>query len=101
MGFPQLAQLVVQDPDHETYLFRSFDQLTTRTLLQLQSELAHLEKEQQRLDEEGEKLGSNRSVQMMLTRWQSLDDLDDETQKDPDVRRRIELADRIAGKFER
>lgn len=101
MGFPQLADLIARDRDHETYVFRSFSQIATRTLLQLQNELAILEKEQHRLDDDAAKLTSSRQVQIMLTRWRDFDALDKEARCDPEVKQRIELANKIAEKLER
>ena len=101
MGFTQLSDLISQDPDHETYVFRRFDKLAVRTVLQMQSELALLENEQRRLDEEAAKLSPNRRLQMMLTKWESIDRLDDDAKADEDVTKRILLADEIATKLER
>jgi len=101
MGFPHLAHLIAQDPDGELYVFRSFSELGARTLLHLQSEIALLEKEQKRLDEEAANFDADRHVQMMLTRWEGLERLDDEARHNTDVQKRIELADLIATKLER
>ncbi len=101
MGFPQLADIVAQDTDKELYIFRSFNTMSTRILLQLQSELASLEKEQQRLDEEATKIQYDRRLQMMLTSWRSLEDLDSEARSNSEVVQRVELASRIADKLER
>jgi hypothetical protein len=100
MGFPQLSEFVSQDPDHETYVFRSFSKLAARTLLQLQSELSLLEQEQERLDE-ASKSRDNVQVQRMMIFWQSTERWEKDGVQDESVKRRIELADEIAAKIER
>jgi hypothetical protein len=44
-GFPGLAELVAQDRDQETYVFRKFSKLTAWNLIYKQTELASYERE--------------------------------------------------------
>ncbi|CAK1356504.1 hypothetical protein CB0940_10959 [Cercospora beticola] len=49
-GLPGLASFTARDPDHETYIFRRFNDLTARNLLHLQSELLDLRQQLCELD---------------------------------------------------
>jgi hypothetical protein len=42
-GYATAASSIAQDPDKETYVFRRFDRLTARNLLNLQGELLALQ----------------------------------------------------------
>jgi hypothetical protein len=52
IGYPRLAAFIANDEDKSTTIFRRFQRLSARNLLYLESELADLEEEQSRLDEE-------------------------------------------------
>jgi len=49
-GYATVANSIAQDPDKETYVFRRFDRLTARNLLNLQGELLVLQSELDALD---------------------------------------------------
>jgi hypothetical protein len=51
-GYPALAEWVARDPDHETFIFRRFDRLAARNLLNLQSELVAIEDKLDRIDQD-------------------------------------------------
>lgn len=51
-GYPSLAAFVASDSYHDTAIFRRFNRLSARNLLQLQSDLMELEAQQDALDEE-------------------------------------------------
>ena len=51
-GYATVARSIAQDPDKETYVFRRFDRLTARNLLNLQGELLVLQDELDALDVE-------------------------------------------------
>lgn len=51
-GYPSLAEWISRDPDYETFIFRRFDRLAARNLLNLQSELVGIEAKLDRLDED-------------------------------------------------
>lgn len=61
-GFRALAQRIARGPDHEIFIFRKFDQLSARNLLQLESRLAYLERELRTQDEIAEKSKDATSV---------------------------------------
>jgi hypothetical protein len=50
-GYATVASSIAQDPDNETYVFRRFDRLTARNLLNLQGEMLALQDELDALDE--------------------------------------------------
>lgn len=49
-GYASVDRSIAQDPDKETYIFRRFDRLTARNLLNLQGELLALQDELDALD---------------------------------------------------
>jgi hypothetical protein len=51
MGYPRFAAFIANDEDKSTMTFRRFQRLSARNLLYLESELADLEEEQDRLDD--------------------------------------------------
>jgi vacuolar-type H+-ATPase subunit I/STV1 len=51
-GYPSLASFIASDPDQTSAIYKRFDRLASRHLLHLQSQLAELEAEQDRLDRE-------------------------------------------------
>ena len=51
-GYPSLAAFIASDSYHNTAIFRRFDRLSARNLLQLQSDLMELEAQQDALDDE-------------------------------------------------
>ncbi|KAF2117249.1 hypothetical protein BDV96DRAFT_490560 [Lophiotrema nucula] len=69
-GFPDFAAWIAHDPDNESYVFRKFDTLAARNLLNLQSELMVLEEKIQRIDEE---MRSRHDVEakVSLRRWET------------------------------
>jgi hypothetical protein len=50
VGYPRFAAFMASDEDKSTTIFRRFQRLSARNLLYLESELADLEAEQDRLD---------------------------------------------------
>lgn len=53
-GYPRFAAFIANDEDKSTTIFRRFQRLSARNLLYLESELADLEEEQDRLDRESQ-----------------------------------------------
>ena len=51
-GYAALAAFIASDPDHSTAIYRRFDELSSRNLLYLQSELAELKARQDAFDRE-------------------------------------------------
>jgi hypothetical protein len=69
-GYPSLAKWIAHDPDNESYVFRRFDRLSARNLLNLQSQLISLESELDRLDE-AMWLSGNPDVILSMSRLES------------------------------
>jgi len=63
-GYATVAKSIAQDPDKETYVFRRFDKLTARNLLNLQGELLVLQNELGALDA---KAASSRDPDLLLS----------------------------------
>jgi hypothetical protein len=55
VGYPRFAAFIAHDEDRSTTIFRRFQRLSTRNILYLESELAYLEAEQDRMDQESKK----------------------------------------------
>lgn len=71
-GYPSLADWISRDPDHETFIFRRFDRLVARNLLNLQSDLVAREQRLDRMDEE-----SRQRKDVGLRLWETfLDELE-------------------------
>ncbi len=69
MGYPRYSAFISSDEDKSTTIFRRFQRLSARNLLYLESELAELEAEQDRLDEESSK---DQYLQMSAQSWELL-----------------------------
>ena len=66
-GYPALARWIASDQDYEGFVFRRFDRLSARNLLNLQSRLLALEKAIDELDSE-----SRRQRDTGLRRWETV-----------------------------
>src|SRR5277367_1163522 len=51
-GYPAVAAWMARDPDNESFIYRKFDKLSARNLLNLQSELINLESKLEKFDNE-------------------------------------------------
>jgi hypothetical protein len=69
MGYPRFAAFIANDEDRSTTIFRRFQRLSSRNLLYLESELAYLEAEQDRLDQESRK---SHELTMCMKSWKLL-----------------------------
>jgi len=69
MGYPRFAAFIANDEDRSTTIFRRFQRLSSRNLLYLESELAYLEAEQDRLDQESRK---SHKLTMCMKSWKLL-----------------------------
>ncbi|KAF2436286.1 hypothetical protein EJ08DRAFT_655959 [Tothia fuscella] len=65
-GYPAVAKWIAQDPDHEGFIFRRFNRLCARNLLNLQSQLISIETELDALDEDAWKRKDT-----SLKRWET------------------------------
>ncbi|KAH9238673.1 hypothetical protein K456DRAFT_32142 [Colletotrichum gloeosporioides 23] len=102
IGYAEAANWMARDVDNETLIYRRFDELATRSLLYLQSELLSLENqlnEFDREDAEDEDMG----WQMVVCDWEKLEGLihseadDIQTSK---AKARAELIERMRLKLE-
>ncbi|KAF8860881.1 hypothetical protein BDZ45DRAFT_777884 [Acephala macrosclerotiorum] len=73
-GYPRFAAFISHGEDSSTTIYRRFQRLSARNLLYLESELAELEAEQDRLDQES---GTHPDLQLALSSWKHLNDLTD------------------------
>ncbi|KAF1956893.1 hypothetical protein CC80DRAFT_444140 [Byssothecium circinans] len=70
-GYPSLAAWIARDPDNETYVFRKFDRLSARNLLNLQNELMDLESKIDSMDQEMLSVGgSNPVLRRTMLSWE-------------------------------
>lgn len=53
-GFAAVADILASDADHQLFIFRKFNTLAARNLLDMQNELQYLERRQEELDREVE-----------------------------------------------
>lgn len=93
-GFPSLATFVASDRDGTSSIYKRFDRLAARNLLHLQSELAELQRKQDRFDEEDGQSGDLVKLQSLRNR-QAFD-----ARADTDPKRKL-LADETSMKMER
>ncbi|OBT43770.1 hypothetical protein VE00_06271 [Pseudogymnoascus sp. WSF 3629] len=71
-GFPRVAEKLASDPDKTTTIFRRFDRLSARSLILQEAELAELEAELDRLDQEDDDSTSGGGRDEALTVHQTL-----------------------------
>jgi len=73
-GYVSLAAWIAHDPDNETYVFRKFDRLSARNLLNLQNELIALEAKLDAIDGEMLLVGeSNPILKRTLLSWETFE----------------------------
>lgn len=69
-GYPAVAAWMTRDPDNESFIYRKFDKLSARNLLNFQSELIGLESKLEKFDAEAR--NSNDQVLKQSTRkWET------------------------------
>lgn len=79
-GYANVARWIALDPDNETFVFRRFDELAARDLLNLQSELLAMEKELEELDradassKDLDRLDVCRTWETLTERWDQGDE---------------------------
>jgi hypothetical protein len=76
-GYPALAEWVARDPDHETFIFRRFDRLAARNLLNMQSELVEIEDKLNRIDQDS-RLGLDAGLMCWETFIEEIEDQDNQ-----------------------
>lgn len=73
-GFPRVAEKLASDPDKTTTIFRRFDRLSARSLILQEAELAELEAELDRLDQEDD-VSTSGEVRDCHTEWSTFERL--------------------------
>ncbi|KAF2242886.1 hypothetical protein BU26DRAFT_534434 [Trematosphaeria pertusa] len=79
-GYPSLAAWIARDPDSESYVFRKFDRLSARNLLNLQSHLIELERRIEDWDDDARR-SQNFDVRQSLRRWETFEELAKDAQR--------------------
>jgi len=73
-GYPSLAAWIARDPDNETYVFRKFDRLSARNLLNLQNEMIDLESKIDAMDKEMLSVGENDPIlKRTMLSWETFE----------------------------
>jgi hypothetical protein len=96
-GLPAVADFIASDPDHETFIFRRFDKLAARHILQLQSELVELEHLQEALDRDAAQ-SDDHELHSSLRDWARLKE---NAKQRGEEKKRTEIAYRIDVSLER
>ena len=94
-GYPALARWIASDQDYEGFVFRRFDRLSARNLLNLQSRLLALEKAIDELDSE-----SRQQRDTGLRRWETVVEgasaANDDASQNPELqKKRLRLYDEL------
>jgi hypothetical protein len=98
-GYPALSDFVAQDPDHETFVFRRFKQLSARSIFKLQGELIKLEEDIVAV--EGEAAGSvDPELHLSMRSWAILDENSQRPGRDLE-RKQKELANALDEKLKK
>jgi hypothetical protein len=84
-GYPSLAGWIAHDPDSESYVFRKFDRLSARNLLNLQSHLIDLERRIDLWDEEA-RSSQDFDLRLSMRRWETFSERAQDPQR-PEYRR--------------
>ncbi|KAK5731417.1 hypothetical protein LTR15_001357 [Elasticomyces elasticus] len=70
-GYPAVASFVANDPDSESFVFRKFNTLTARMLLNAQAELLDLEQRLEDFDAEAAAADSGHELHLSARRWET------------------------------
>lgn len=96
-GIPAVAGFKSSDPDHDSFIFRRFDRLAARNLVQLECELVDLEDQQERLDRSAV-ISPDHELQSSARDWVRLKN---DAQHREEEKKRLQLAEVIELKFEK
>jgi hypothetical protein len=69
-GYPAVAAWMTRDPDNESFIYRKFDKLSARNLLNLQSELIDLESKLEKFDDESRKC-NDQVLKQSTRKWET------------------------------
>lgn len=72
-GFPELACRLAINPDYEAFIFRKFDRLSARNLLQLESKLGYLEWKLEQADKGAENSHDTETLRSIRT-WEAFEE---------------------------
>jgi hypothetical protein len=89
VGYPDLTTWIARDPDNESYVFRKFDKLSARNLLNRQSRLISLERKLEQWDAEA-RASRDFDLRMSLQRWETFEAFAEDPQKPEHTRRKLE-----------
>ena len=94
-GYPAVAAWMIRDPDNESFIYRKFDKLSARNLLNLQSEMIDLEAKLEKFDDECR--NSNDQVLKQSNRkWETF--VKNAAEREEEMKR-MELTKEIRGKL--
>lgn len=96
-GYPAIAKFIAQDPDHETFVFRRFDELTARNLLNMQSELLALQEDLAQIDKEANS-GSDLDLSLSMRSWRVMEQ---KAKSNDKVKESLNLAAKLEMKLEK
>jgi hypothetical protein len=101
-GYATVASSIAQDPDKETYVFRRFDSLTARNLLNLQGELLVLQDELDALDAKAAR-SPDSDLHLSMRSWKVLvkNARDSSTMIGEEAAKRLRIADDLEVKLRR
>lgn len=99
-GYATVAKTISQDPDKETYIFRRFDRLTARNLINLQGELLTLEEELDALDAKAAS-SPDPDLHLSMRSWKAMkaNAEDCRTRDGVEEKKRIEIAGELQVKL--
>lgn len=96
-GYPAIAKFIAQDPDHETFVFRRFDELTARNLLNLQSQLLVLQEDLASVDKEANS-GRDPDLSLSMRSWRVMEE---KAKSNDKVKESLNLAVKLEMKLEK
>ena len=95
-GFAAVADFVASDPDNELFVFRKFNHLAARNLLNMQNELKYLERLQEELDRE---VASNDDV--LCSAMRNYEELKENLKSHRGIQKRKKLQEQIERKLDK
>ncbi len=96
-GYPALAAWIARDPDNESYIFRKFDRLSARNLLNLQSHLIGIEEKLDQFDEETRR-SRDFDLKQSARRWETFARNAEDPNR-PEEKKRMELVGELQVKL--
>ena len=100
-GYAAAASFVASDSDHESFIFRKFNELTARNLLDMHSELVVLQEQQRSLDEAVLSSNENGYDDKLCSSMWKWEDFRANLGTHEEVKKRKGLSDEISEKLQR